>query len=349
MLENSTAPAEAIRDRITIVLDHDIPAGSFASAFIQKHLIDYAREYELNFLQSAGIAYELLYQKMQAGDVFVTCGEHSSIMGARGAIGLTLTYQEMQTLLAEGSIRFRVPETCHVALEGRLPEGVSAWDATLSIAAGAGYPREKAVALSCAADALAEDERKVFCLPAYRAGAVTAYFEDSCADPDAVIRLDAMTESAVPPASFPAAVPLAMFGQVPVNACFIGGCAGDRIEDLRLAASILKGHRIRRELRLLIGFVDNETYLQAVHEGLVHIFFDCGAQVTNPGCASCQTTSIGVVGDGEVMATTGCYNYIGCSGTRNSRLYIASVASVARAALTGVLEAPAQCVSGKEA
>lgn len=74
-------------------------------------------------------------------------------------------------------------------------------------------------------------------------------------------------------------------------------------------------------------------------EGLIEVFFDCGAQVTNPGCASCRTTSIGVVGDGETMASTGCYNYPGCCGTSASRVYLASAETVARAALSGYLQA----------
>ena len=85
-----------------------------------------------------------------------------------------------------------------------------------------------------------------------------------------------------------------------------------------------------------MGFVDNETYLKAMDEGLIDIFLDCGAQVTNPGCASCRSSSIGVVGDGEVLLSTGCYNDPGCAGTKDSYVYLASAVNVARAALTGV-------------
>ena len=124
-----------------------------------------------------------------------------------------------------------------------------------------------------------------------------------------------------------------------MDACFIGGCLGGHIEQLRRAAAVLRGRRIKRELRLLIGFASNQDYLAAMQEGLIGVFFDCGAQVTNPGCASCRTTSIGVVGDGEVMASTGCYNYPGCCGTQASRVYLASAEAVARAALSGWLQA----------
>ncbi|MBQ6621971.1 MAG: hypothetical protein IJH75_03980 [Mogibacterium sp.] len=339
MLEQGKAPAEALRSRITVILDHDIPAGSFASAFIQKHLIDFARENGLAFLQSAGIAYELL--KVRKDDIVVSCGEHGTILGAQGALWFRLSEAEMQALLEQGETELTVPETVNVRVEGRLPEGAERYDAALWMASQAARDG-KAMALSdCTERGLTQDDRKVLCLLLSRAGAATAYFAEDAGEPAETFDLSSVQPVTVNPGSILDVVPLAET-EVPVNACFIGGCAGGRIEELRLAASILKGRRIRRELRLLIGFVDNETYLQAVHEGLVDIFFDCGAQVTNPGCASCQTTSIGVVGDGEVLASTGCYNSIGCSGTEKSRIRIASAGSVARAALTGVL-------TGKEA
>ena len=83
--------------------------------------------------------------------------------------------------------------------------------------------------------------------------------------------------------------------------------------------------------------VDKEDYLLAMEEGLIDVFLDCGAQVTNPGCASCLTTSIGVIGDGEVMASTGCFHYSGCCGTPASRVYLVSARTAAQAALSGYL------------
>jgi 3-isopropylmalate/(R)-2-methylmalate dehydratase large subunit len=124
---------------------------------------------------------------------------------------------------------------------------------------------------------------------------------------------------------------------VAINAAFIGGCMGGRIEDVRIAADILKGKRIKLGVRLMVGFASNAVYLQAAEEGLIDIFMDSGAQVTNPGCGSCQTTSIGVVGDGEVLITTGSHNHPGCAGTEDSSVYIASAATVATAALNGYI------------
>ncbi len=176
---------------------------------------------------------------------------------------------------------------------------------------------------------------------AQRAGAVSALFTAEDAPADTTLQLEDYPPCAILPGSLPEdpmeAQPLTALSDIRVDACFIGGCSSGRIEELREAAEILRGHHIRRELRLLIGFASNTDYLQAMEEGLIDVFLDCGAQVTNPGCASCLTTSIGVIGDGEVMASTGCFHYSGCCGTPASRVYLVSARTAAKAALSGYL------------
>ena len=144
---------------------------------------------------------------------------------------------------------------------------------------------------------------------AQRAGAVSALFTAEDAPADTTLQLEDYPPCAILPGSLPEdpmeAQPLTALSDIRVDACFIGGCSSGRIEELREAAEILRGHHIRRELRLLIGFASNTDYLQAMEEGLIDVFLDCGAQVTNPGCASCLATSIGVIGDGEVMPLPG--------------------------------------------
>lgn len=390
----SSGISESVRKNITVVLDHDIPAGSFASAFIQKKLIDFSRAWGLDFIQSAGIGYELLYDtKVLPGTVFVSCGSHNSIMGVKGALGFSLTPEAMAGLLAEGCMELTVPETVQVRLTGSFAPGISAWDFAFNHM-DLQEPWNQAVRskvieyIDETEGGLSESERKVICLGAESQGAFSALFAGAgstiaadsagcrgaapgaevagAADTGAEAVDDAAagpggTENAITPAAdsenagltadlsdiHPVAVLPGNLGNhrdlrtlpaVKADACFIGGCAGGRIEVLREAAAILKGRRICRELRLLVGFVDNKTYLQALEEGLIDIFLDCGAQVTNPGCASCRSTSIGVVGDGEVLVSCGCYNDPGCVGTKDSKVYLVSGAEVARTALRGWLD-----------
>ena len=370
-------PAAPLKDKVTVVLDHDIPAGSFESAFIQKKLIDFSRSFHLDFVQSAGIGYEWMYaKKVFKETLFISCGTHNAIVGAKGALGLGISPQAMAKLLACGFIEMTVPQTVRIVLKGEFGCGAGSWDFAfgrwLLRSLGDKNIRGRVVEfVDLTKKGLGENDRKVMCMGAVIQGALSALFTEGFTESSTVFDLEKVSTVALCPGSLENVCLLASNGSAPehgghdlapdlhasahsawnigagagweqacfgvkVDACFIGGCAGGRIEALRTAAKILRNRRIHRELRLLVGFVDNETYLKAMDEGLIDIFLDCGAQVTNPGCASCRSSSIGVVGDGEVLLSTGCYNDPGCAGTKDSYVYLASAVNVARAALTGV-------------
>ena len=329
------------RAPVVVMLDHDIPAGSFQSAFRQKALIDFSRSNSLAFRQSAGIGYQLLQEQLGPGDLLVTCGEHAAQVGAIGAVGLCFSPEEIARWLQGGKLTLPAPQVMHIRLEGDYAPGADAYDIALACAGRKGAEGRLLLLHDHTERGLTLSEKQTLCLLAHRAGAVSALFAGEDAPADAVLRLDDYPPCAVAPAALPESpmesLPITALAGIRVDACFIGGCACGRIEELRKAAEILQGHRIRRELRLLIGFASNADYLQAMEEGLIDIFLDCGAQVTNPGCASCLTTSIGVIGDGEVMASTGCFHYSGCCGTPASRVYLVSARTAAQAALSGYL------------
>ncbi|MGN0659320.1 MAG: aconitase family protein [Emergencia sp.] len=331
--------ADNIKDRVVVILDHDIPAGSFDTAFIQKKLIDFAKTTGVAFRNAEGTGYAVLTKEMKKGQIFASCGRHNAFAGAMGALGIGLSAEEMEQLLERGEIEVDIPGTFSVVLEGGLPEHTDGWDLAMRLMSD---EKMQAAAgkiiqfIDRTDEGLSVDEKQKICLAAAGCKAFSAVFDETDAA-DFRICLNETENMAALPGCESDTRKLSGTERVRVDACFIGGCAGGHIGDIRKAAEILKGKRIRRELRLLIGFADNETYLTAVHEGLIDIFFDAGAQVTNPGCGSCRTTSIGVVGDGEVLASTGCYNYAGCAGTPESEVYLVSAETAARAALNGYI------------
>lgn len=334
----------ADKNPVFIILDHDIPAGSFDSAANQKKLIDFSRENGLKFIQSAGIGYQVLLDShVKPGDVLVSCGKHNSFVGAAGALGLKLSIEEMAELITDGSFEMKVPKTIRIELKGSLSEGVSAIDLILTILANLGESELGGLAVEftgTAAQALSLNDKIVICSMISQSGAVSALM-----NPEPAVNyfttleydLAKISPTVTLPGNLYRTKSLKELKGVAISAAFVGGCMGSRIEDLRVAAEILKGKRIKLGVRLMLGFASNAVYFQAAEEGLIDIFIDSGAMVTNPGCASCQTTSIGVVGDGEVLLTTGSHNYPGCSGTTDSTVYIASAATVTRAALTGYI------------
>lgn len=332
------------KDNITVILDHDIPAGSFDSAFIQKKLIDFSKKYDLDFIQSAGTTYEIMLNDyVKKGTIAAVCGGHHGTFGVNGALGFKLTVEEMANLLMVGSITLKVPECINMVLHGNFPEGVTAKDFCLSVISQLGEDAFKGYIVEVtgpAVENLSRTDKISICSLMSRTGAESVIMEtESDGDYKKIISYDLSKTKAVvtlPGDIYSSKTVDEMKGTL-ISAGFIGACTGGHIDDLRLAANILKGKRIKLGFRLLIGSVSNEVFLQAIDEGLIDIFLDFGAQVTNPGCGSCKTTSIGVVGDGESLITTGSYNFAGCAGTKDSSVYLASVETVARTAISGII------------
>lgn len=331
-------------EKVIVILDHDIPAGSFDSAANQKKLIEFSRKYDLPFIQSAGIGYQMLLDNhVKAGDVVVSCGGHTGFVGAIGALGLNLTVDQMAGLLMEGSVDLKVPGTVPVVLKGSFPVGVTAIDLILTLIREVGEKGFDGMMVEFSGEACKElslNDKIVLCSMISQAGAVSALVrQESPVNSNKTCECDLAQirpTVAIPGTLFQSTEAKELAG-VAISAAFIGGCMSGRIEDLRIAAGILKGKTVKLGVRMMVGFASNDVYLHSAREGLIDIFLDSGVQVTNPGCASCQTTSIGVVGDGETLITTGSYNYPGCAGTRDSKVYIASAATVTSAALTGYI------------
>lgn len=331
------------KENITVILDHDIPAGSFDSAFIQKKLIDFSRKYDLNFINAAGTTYEvMLNDYVNKGSIAAVCGGHHGTFAVNGALGFNLTAEQMADALVNGSFRVKVPECVNVSLLGNFSSGVSARDFMLSLLSGSEdeFWGQFVEITGPAVEKLSRTDKITICSLMSRTGALSVIMEEK---PDGVCKktlefdLSKTETSVTMPGDLCCTKTVHELKGTKITAGFIGACTGGHIEDLRLAADILKGKRIKLGFRLLIGCASNQVFLQAMDEGLIDIFFDFGAQVTNPGCGSCKTTSIGVVGDGESLITTGSYNFTGCAGTKNSLVYLASVETVAKTAISGVI------------
>lgn len=331
------------KESITVILDHDIPAGSFDSAFIQKKLIDFSKKYDLNFINAAGTTYEVMLDDyVNKGSIAAVCGGHHGTFAANGALGFNLTAERMADAFVNGSFNITVPQCVNVSLHGNFPSGVSARDFMLSLLAFLGDElKEQFVEITGpAVEKLSRTDKITICSLMSRTGALSVIMEEK-PDGDYKKTLEFDLSKAESVVTIPGGVcdvkTVHDLKGTKITAGFIGACTGGHIEDLRLAADILKGKRIKLGFRLLIGCVSNRVFLQAMDEGLIDIFFDFGAQVTNPGCGSCKTTSIGVVGDGESLITTGSYNFAECAGTKDSLVYLASVETVAKTAISGVI------------
>ncbi|WP_334074493.1 MULTISPECIES: aconitase family protein [Paenibacillus] len=328
-------------ERVIVMLYFDTPAGNFISAEIQKKLIQFARKHELKFVQSQGIGYHILLdQYVKPGDIVVSPGQMNGIFGMKGALGLHVEATELLNVCATGRMNLVVSNTVHIELAGQLKPGASIKDFMLSFLASDDL-KYSGKALEFYGEGLKNlslKETADLCQLATRSGAVTAFVNsDYQGSGQESYDFGSVDPMAALPGSINQSKPIAELEGTPLSACFIGGCTGGSIEDLRKAATILKGKKIPINMRLSIAPQTNEVYKQAISEGLIQTFIESGAQILSTGCASCVTTSKGVIGKGETMLSASCWNFKGCNGSKDSLVYLASAETVANSALKGCL------------
>lgn len=181
----------ARRAQVVVILDHDIPAGSFQSAFRQKALIDFSRANSLEFIQSAGISYQLLMQgRLATGSLLVTCGQHVAQVGVIGALGLHFSPEELARWLQGGELTLPAPQPLHIRLEGDFAPGATAYDIALACAGKKGAEGRLLLLHDHTARGLTRAEKQTLCLMAQRAGAVSALFTAEDAPADTTLQLE---------------------------------------------------------------------------------------------------------------------------------------------------------------
>ena len=260
-----------------------------------------------------------------------------------------------------------VPETIRFNLTGKLREGVYPRDLILTIIGDIGANGCNYKIMEFAGEGaheLSVNDRFVLCNLAVEAGAktgivepdekVTAFMKEHGrsyenlykSDEDAsfmqVYEYDlSKIEPVVAEPHFVDNVkPLAQMDEVRIDEAFLGSCNNGRIDELRVAASILKGRKVHPDVRFLITPASNSVYLKALEEGLVDIFLEAGAMMMNPNCSVCWGSCQGVIGEGEVLISTGTRNFKGRAGHKDSRVYLASAATVTASAVAGKIVGP---------
>jgi 3-isopropylmalate/(R)-2-methylmalate dehydratase large subunit len=125
-----------------------------------------------------------------------------------------------------------------------------------------------------------------------------------------------------------------------ISQAFIGSCTGGRLEDMRQAANLIRGHRVDKNVRLIVIPASREVYSGCLREGLIEIFNNCGAMILNPGCGLCGGFHHGLLGKGDTMISTQNRNFLGRSGSPEAKIYLASAATVAASAIKGYIADP---------
>ena len=351
--------------KLVWVVDHNVPCDSPKTAASHKKMRDFAKEHGITFYEGAGVCHQVMMENhVRPGELIFGADSHTCAYGALGAFGTGVGCTDYLYAMVTGKSWVLVPETLRFNLTGKLPEGVYARDLILTIigqisANGANY-----MAMEFGGEGLATltmADRIAVCNLCVEAGAKTALMEvddvaldylkehgrtpkhifksDEGARYAKVYEIDLSTIQSIvaKPHFVDNVVPAKECVGVKIDEAFIGSCNNGRIEDLRVAAAVLKGRKVHPLVRLLVVPASQTVYMQALKEGLMDIFMEAGAIVMNANCSVCWGSCQGVIGEGETLISTGTRNFKGRAGHPNSFVYLASVATVAASAVAGVI------------
>ena len=345
------------------------PTGSDQKYAVNQHICrQYARSngirvYDIN----AGIGTHLLIEEgyVWPGATAISTDSHANILGAVGAFGQGMGDMDIAAAWNSGRVWFKVPASVKLTLRGSLPEGVTAKDVILNLLRiyGANTLLGHSIELyGEATDKMTLDERITIASMATEMGAIIILFPptgeiiDYCrararspfepvyADKDAQYALTAYIDVAsfVPMVSRPGephdTVGVKDLPVTRIDSAFIGSCTNGRIEDMRITASILKGKKVAPGVVLKIVPSTDAVWMQCLEEGLLEIFKNAGALVSNAGCAGCAAGQVGQNGKGEVTISTGNRNFPGKQG--QGSVFLASPAVVASSAIAGYITTP---------
>lgn len=358
--------------KIALVPDHYVPNKDIKSAEQAKMTRDFAREQGITHYYEVGcmgVEHALLPEQgvVGAGDLIIGADSHTCTYGALGAFSTGVGSTDAAVGYATGKAWFKVPESLLFNVEGELRPGVTGKDIILHIIGMIGVDGALYQAMEfrgSAIEGLTMDERLSISNMAIEAGGkaglipvddVTRKYMDGRterpyteyhSDPDAVYAkvysIDA--QDIVPTVAFPHLPsntrPASEARDIVIQQSVIGSCTNGRIEDMRHAAAVLKGHKVHRDVRCIIIPATQQVYRQCIKEGLMDIFLDANCAVSTPTCGPCLGGYMGILAAGERSIATTNRNFVGRMGDPTSEVYLSSPAVAAASAVLGHIGLP---------
>ena len=361
------------KDKIALVMDHFIPNKDIKSAEHCKCVREFACRHEIsNYFDvgEMGIEHALLPEKglTVAGDVIIGADSHTCTYGALGAFSTGVGSTDMAAGMVTGKAWFKVPSAIRFNLTGKPKKWVSGKDVILHIIGMIGVDGALYKSMEFTGDGiknLSMDDRFTIANMAIEAGGkngifpvddqTEAYMKEHSmrsykvyeADEDAVYEAEYTIDLSKlePTVAFPhlpenTKTMNEISQEIVIDQAVIGSCTNGRIEDLRTAAEILKGRKVKKGVRCIIIPATQSVYLQAMEEGLLKIFIEAGAVVSTPTCGPCLGGYMGILAAGERCISTTNRNFVGRMGHAESEIYLASPAVAAASAVMGKIAAP---------
>jgi 3-isopropylmalate dehydratase large subunit len=355
------------RERSHIVFDHIVPAATVAAATLQRDVRAFARKQSIPILQE-GICHQVMPERgfVLPGDIIIGADSHSCTYGALGAFGTGMGSTDIGVAYATGRAWFLVPPTINIRLEGSLPFGVYAKDATLEMVRAVGVDGANYRVIEYSGEFVERasvSERFTFSNMAVEMGAKAGlvapdnttrewlegrakrdYPMLAAREPDyereIVIDVSGLSPLIACPPDVNNVVSVSDVGNAEIDQVFVGTCTNGRLDDLAVAASILRGRTMHPNTRMVVVPASREVYLEAMRLGYLEVFVRAGAAVENPGCGPCIGRHQGVLAPGERALTTMNRNFTGRMGDPTAEIYLGSPATAAATAIAGRIVDP---------
>jgi len=358
------------KENSILFIDHASPSSRKELSNSQKLLREFSKKTGAYLSDiGEGVCHQRLVEDwVNPGDLVVGADSHTCTSGALGAFSTGMGSTDIALAFALGKVWLKVPETHRFIIKGKLPLGVYSKDIILNIIGKIGADGATYKAMEFEGETIEDlsmSSRFVITNMAIEAGGKTGLIapdeitrrylksrdredkfreikSDSDADFENVIEID--VNKLEPSVAFPHTVDnvkgISEIDDIKMDQVFIGTCTNGRLEDLRIAASILKGKKRHPDTRLIVVPSSKEVFLEALQEGLIEIFIEAGAAVESPGCGPCVGIHKGILADGERVLSTQNRNFLGRMGNPKGFIYLGSPATAAASAIEGKIADP---------
>ncbi len=359
-------------EKIVVMPDHFVPNKDIKSAELVKKIRLWAKEQGITKfydIGNHGVCHALLPEQgyVKPGMTIICGDSHTCTHGALGAFSTGIGSTDLAAALYTGQLWFKVPETILIKLDGRLQKGTYSKDVILDIISKIGVDGALYKAMEFTGeliDDLSVESRMTICNMAIEAGGKSGIispdqktidyvkertdeeFEIIKSDDDAVYEriIEIDVSNLEPIIAFPHlpgnGKPISKVGNIKIDQAYLGSCTNGRIEDLRVAASIMNGKKVADGTRMIVVPATTEIWKQANKEGLLDIFMEAGAAVSTPTCGACLGGHMGVLAAGERCISSTNRNFVGRMGSPESEVYLSSPATVASSAIEGKIADP---------
>ncbi len=350
-------------DKCALIIDHAAPSPNERIANLHKMMRDFAKEQGMRLFEiGEGICHQVMVENhyVKPGNIFIGADSHTPTYGALNAFACGVGSTDLAATMMTGKIWLKVPQTIKINCSGKLKEGVTAKDLILFLVgkvtvSGATY---QAIEFTGEAfETLSLASRMTIANMSSEMGAKTgivhpkglelAYdFEPIMPDEDAKYTkvFDFDVSNLEPQVSAPESPDnvhnISIYEGTKIDYAFIGTCCNGRLEDLNIAAEILKGKKIHPDVRMVIAPASQSVLLDAMKNGSMSTLIEAGASLITSGCGPCVGTHQGVPADGEVVISAANRNFRGRMGNPNSNIYLGAPSTVAAAALEGCIVNP---------